>query len=89
MAWVAVVLDDFLCFPTASCVLCMAGRWQPMMRSAVFTTLWRALQSEAEQLPYQAVMQPERMLLIQDSRFKMTLLIPREIKMQQYIHRGK
>jgi len=27
--------------------------------------------------------------VLQDSRFKMTLLIPRESKMQQYIHRGK
>jgi len=33
-----------------------------MMRSTVFTTHWRALRSAAEQLPYQAVIQPERML---------------------------
>jgi len=36
----------------------MAGRWQAMMRSAVFTTLWGALRSAAEQLMNHAVMQP-------------------------------
>src|SRR4029434_6437008 len=40
---------------------CTEGRWLPVIRSAVFTTL-RALQSAVEQLPYQAVMQPERTL---------------------------
>ena len=33
------------------------GSWQPMIRSAVFPTLWRALRSAAEQLPNEAVMQ--------------------------------
>uniref|UniRef100_A0A4W5K724 Ras association domain family member 6 n=1 Tax=Hucho hucho TaxID=62062 RepID=A0A4W5K724_9TELE len=34
------------------------------MRCAVLTTLWRALRLWAEQLPYQAVIQPDRMLSI-------------------------
>src|SRR4029434_8831176 len=41
---------------------CTEGRWPPVIRSAVFTTLCRALRSAAEQLPYKAVMRPERML---------------------------
>ena len=40
----------------------MAGSLAPVMYWAVFTTLCSALRSEAEQLPYQAVMQPVRML---------------------------
>ena len=63
-AWMAVVLDDLPCFSQTSCVVdeLHEGRWQPMMRSAVFTTLCRALRSAAEQLPNQAVVQLERML---------------------------
>ena len=41
----------------------MAGSLAPVMYWAVRTTLCSALRSEAEQLPYQAVMQPVRMLL--------------------------
>ena len=37
----------------------MAGSLAPVMFWAVRTTLCRALRSEAEQLPYQAVMQPD------------------------------
>ena len=36
----------------------------PVMLCADHTTLWRALQLWAVQLPYQAVMQPDRMLSI-------------------------
>ena len=36
----------------------MAGSLAPVMYWAVRTTLCSALRSEAEQLPYQAVMQP-------------------------------
>ena len=42
----------------------MAGSLAPVMYKAVHTTLCCALQSEAEQLPHQAVMQPVRMLSI-------------------------
>ena len=63
IAWVVVVLYDapFLTHRVRQ-RFARRGRWQPMMRSAVFTTLWRALRSAAEQLLYQAVRQPERML---------------------------
>ena len=40
----------------------MAGSLTPVMYWAVRTTLCSALRSEAEQLPYQAVMQPARTL---------------------------
>jgi hypothetical protein len=40
----------------------MAGSLAPVMYWAVRTTLYCALWSDAEQLPYQAVMQPVRML---------------------------
>ena len=40
----------------------MAGSLAPGMHWAVRTTLCSALRSEAEHLPYQAVMQPVRML---------------------------
>ena len=40
----------------------MAGSGEPIMRWAVFTTLCSAFRSEAEQLPYQTVMQLVRML---------------------------
>ncbi|CAB1413933.1 unnamed protein product [Pleuronectes platessa] len=52
---------EFLPRPLSHSMLCTEWRWQPMIRSAVFTTLCRALRSAAEQLPYQAVVQPERM----------------------------
>ena len=35
-----------------------------VMHCADRTTLWRALRLRAEQLPYQAVIQPDRMLSI-------------------------
>ena len=40
----------------------MAGSLAPVMYWAIHTTLCSALRSEAEQLPYQAVMQPIKML---------------------------
>ena len=39
-----------------------AGRVPPVMRLAACTTLWRAMRLRVEQLPYQAVQQPDRML---------------------------
>ena len=42
----------------------MAGSLAPVMYWAARTTLYSALRSEAEQLQYQAVMQPVKMLLL-------------------------
>ena len=42
----------------------MAGRLAPVMYWAILTTLCSALRSDAEQLPYQAVMQLVQMLLM-------------------------
>ena len=40
------------------------GKLPPVMRWADRTTLWRALRMWAVQLPYQVVIQPDRMLSI-------------------------
>ena len=69
MARVVVVLDDLYGLPvTSGGVGVLEGRWAGslplVMRCADLTTIWRALRLWAEQLPYQAVMQPHRMLSI-------------------------
>ena len=67
MARVVVVLDDDLYgLPVTSggVGVLRAGSLPPVMRCADLTTLWRALRLWAEQLPYQAVIQPDRMLSI-------------------------
>ena len=55
----------------------MAGGLAPVMYWAVHTTLCSALRSEAEQLPYQAVMQPITMLsMVQlQNLLRMTIII--------------
>ena len=58
MARVAEVLDDLLGLP----VDVLKGRQcAPVMRCADRTTLWGALRLRSVQLPYQSVIQPDRM----------------------------
>ena len=57
MTWATGVFDNFLGLVYRSW---MVGSLAPVMYWAVHTTLCRALWSDAEQLPYQAVMQPVR-----------------------------
>ena len=65
MARVVVVLDDLYGLPvTSGDVGVRAGSLPPVMRCADLTTLWRTLRLWEEQLPYQAVIQPDRMLSI-------------------------
>jgi hypothetical protein len=63
---VVVVLDDLFGLPvTSGAVGVLEGRlFAPVMRWADRTTLWRALQLREVQLPYQVVIQPDRMLSI-------------------------
>ena len=64
MARVVVVLDLFGLPVTSGGVGVLEGSLPLVMRCADLTTLWRALRLWAEQLPYQAVIQPDRMLSI-------------------------
>ena len=66
MTWVIRVFDNSLGLLLIRLVYrsWMAGRMAPVMYWAICTTLFSALWSDAEQLPYQVVMQPIRMLLI-------------------------
>ena len=60
MAQVVVVLEVSVTWRVSG----RAGSLLPVMRCADLTTLWRALRLRAEQLPYQAVIQPASMLSI-------------------------
>jgi len=62
MAWGALVLNDFPCFPKASCVVdaLYGWRWQPMMHCLHQPLEGLAISSGAA--ANQAAMQPERML---------------------------
>ena len=61
-----VVLDDLFGLPVTSGAVGVqgAGSLPPVIRCADRTTLWRALRLRAVQLPYQVVIQPDRMLSI-------------------------
>jgi hypothetical protein len=63
---VVVVLDDIFGLPvtSGSVGVLESGSLPPGMRWADRTTLWKALPLRVVQLPYQAVIQPERMLSI-------------------------
>ena len=64
MTWVTRVLDNFCAILSHRLVYrsWMTGSLSPVMYWAVHTTLCNTFWLDAEQLPYQAVMQPVRML---------------------------
>ena len=63
MTWVTGDFDNFLGLPlTLVCRSWIAVGLAPVMYWAVRTTLYSVLWSDAEQLSYQSVMQPIRML---------------------------
>ena len=64
MARVVVVLDDLFGLPvTLGAVdVLRVGSLPPVMHYADRTTLWKALRLWVVQLPYQVVIQPDRML---------------------------
>ena len=64
MSWVRGVLDYAGCFAKAAGNVVRVNGWNLVcvMDWATYTTFCSSLQSWAEQEPYQAVIQPERML---------------------------